>query len=183
MNEISPQSPPLAPLQGTSTLIRWLVAERDGVTAVAESALAELLSGLPDARPSPGFAERVLAAAPYLPQPWAWPLRAAVAVCLLATGVGLIFILPLVALISERLSLADVIATTAHALAAVVDHLAILFVLGKVLAALCDALLLLVTSPPVVTAAIVVLAFSALTLRWLAQLLSPQRRSEYVPTS
>ncbi len=163
------------------TLTRWLAAERDGVTAVAESALAELLHGLPAARPSPGFAERVLAAAPYLPQPWAWPVRAAVAVCLLLTGAGLIYIPSLVLLVGERLSVADVIAGAAHAFAAVVDHLGILLALWKVVGALYDAVLMVATSPPVVLASFTALAFSALTLRWLAQLLSPHRGSEYVP--
>lgn len=171
-----------------TTWTRWLVAERDGVIDVAESALAELLRALPDARPRPGFAERVLAAAPYLPGapqpmpgPWAWPLRAAVAVCLLLTGVGLAYIPALVLLIGEKLSLAGVIAGAAHACAAVVDHLAVLFVLGKVVGAFYDAVLLVVTSPPVLVGSIALLAFSALTLRWLAQLLPPQRGSEYVP--
>ena len=93
----------------------------------------------------------------------------------------MIFIPSLVLAIGERVSLADVIAAATHAFAAIVDHLAVLFVFGKVLAALHDAMMLVVTSPPVVAASIGVLAFSALTLRWLAQLLSPQRRSEYVP--
>ena len=59
----------------TEILHRWLAAEQDGVTVAAESALAELMRGLPEVRPRAGFAERVLAAAPYLgaPQPWAWP--------------------------------------------------------------------------------------------------------------
>jgi len=85
-------------------LARWLAAERDDRDAAAEGALAELFAALPLAAPPAGFADRVMArvslplAAPARASRrdvFAWrPLRAVLALCVLATGLGALWLPP-----------------------------------------------------------------------------------------
>jgi len=77
-------------------LDRWLTAEAAGDDARAESTLVMVLARLPRLAPLPGFADRVLAAAPIAarraaPVVWAW--RYAIASALVTTGLA-IFLLP-----------------------------------------------------------------------------------------
>lgn len=185
-------------------LHRWLAAERragraGAGLAKAEEALAALFVRLPEARPRPGFAGRVLAAAgldlgasaAVAPAPLSWPLRALAAVCLLLTGTAVGLLRPLAVFVAGRLTLADLVSGAARALTATVDHLATLAAVGRFLAELYDALLLVVTSPPIALGWLAALVFTALTVRWLARLLAtspwegetsePRRSSGYVP--
>ncbi len=85
-------------------LARWLAAERDDRDDVADGALAELFAALPLAAPPAGFADRVMARVS-LPAPqvaplrasrrdvFAWrPLRALLALCVVATGLGALWL-------------------------------------------------------------------------------------------
>ena len=78
------------------SLNRWLAAERDDRPEAAEAALFELFEALPLVAPPAGFADRVLARAGFLAAPaslferrWA---RVAIALCLLATGLFLLWL-------------------------------------------------------------------------------------------
>lgn len=77
-------------------LNRWLAAERGDRPEEAEAALFELFETLPLLAPGAGFAGRVLARAGFRPAGvfeslWA---RAVIALCLLATGVSLLWLPP-----------------------------------------------------------------------------------------
>jgi hypothetical protein len=91
----------------TEALDRWLAAERDGRDdgdGVADGALRELFAALPLAAPPAGFADRVMVRvslpAPAMAAPsrarrdvFAWrPLRAVLALCVLATGFGALWL-------------------------------------------------------------------------------------------
>src|SRR6478672_4983633 len=82
-------------------LERWLAAEREDRDEAAEGALAELFTALPLAAPPAGFADRVMArvslpGAAVAAQPrdvFAWrPLRAVLALCVIATGLGALWL-------------------------------------------------------------------------------------------
>jgi hypothetical protein len=79
----------------TDPLNRWLAAERDDHPAEAEAALFELFEALPLLAPGAGFADRVLARtgllrpAGVLESLW---VRATLALCLLATGISLLWL-------------------------------------------------------------------------------------------
>lgn len=69
----------------------WLAAERAGDEARAESAFAAVMARLPRLAPPAGFADRVLAAVPFVARsaaPAAWGWRWAVAAALALTGVA-----------------------------------------------------------------------------------------------
>jgi hypothetical protein len=84
-------------------LARWLAAEADGREREAEGALFELFAALPLAAPPAGFADRVMARAS-LPalrtvtaagqrDVFAWrPLRVLLALCVVATGLGALWL-------------------------------------------------------------------------------------------
>jgi hypothetical protein len=174
--------------QAHTILRRWLAAERRGGAAASERALAELLAWLPEARPRPGFGDRVMAAAGLPPTysavaaPPIWLGRALVAVCLLLTAVAVAYLPALAMLVARQLTLADVLSAMAQSLTAAIDYLAAAMAIGKTFAALYEAMLRVVTAPPLALAWLSTLVFSTLTLRWLARLLSPQRSPRYVPT-
>jgi hypothetical protein len=86
-------------------LERWLAAERDDRNdgdGAAERALAELFAALPLSAPPAGFADRVMArvslpaarrAAARRRDVFAWrPLRAVLALCVVATGLGALWL-------------------------------------------------------------------------------------------
>lgn len=166
------------------TFRRWLAAERRGASAAAEQALAALLARLPEARPRPGFADRVLAAAglaaaPALRPALVWPGRALVAACLLVTAVAVAYLPALAVLITDQVTVAGMVSFLVSTFTRAIDYLALAIAIGEILATLYEALLRVVLSPPVAFAWLGALVFSTWTLRWLVQLLSPQRKAEY----
>ncbi|HSF39985.1 MAG TPA: hypothetical protein VLT87_09350 [Thermoanaerobaculia bacterium] len=78
------------------SLNRWLAAERDDRPDEAEAALFELFEALPLVAPPAGFADRVLARAGFLAAPASWFesrwVRVTIALCLLATGLFLLWL-------------------------------------------------------------------------------------------
>src|SRR3954452_6775260 len=80
-------------------LDRWLAAERDGRDGAAEAALLELFEALPLAAPAAGFADRVLVRAGLQKDAtadlFAWrPLRIVLGLALAATGLGVLWLPP-----------------------------------------------------------------------------------------
>ncbi|MCP4658552.1 MAG: hypothetical protein GY856_24330, partial [bacterium] len=127
----------------------WLNAESETHEAAADRALAGLFRLLPQASPSPGFADRVLAAAWPMPVPQpSWPMRAAIATSLLLAGLSTIFLMPIVLHLIQLVSPGEVIASLIDAFFALVDRLVGLLVVWQWVANVQDALLLIATSPP-----------------------------------
>lgn len=84
----------MRPSPNDDSLNRWLAAERDDRPDEAEAALFELFEALPRLAPPAGFADRVLARAGFRPArvfESLW-VRAVIALCLLATGVSLLWL-------------------------------------------------------------------------------------------
>jgi hypothetical protein len=122
-----------------------------------------------------------------LSRPLTWALRALLGVCLLLTGTAVAILPSLIELAARRITLAEIVSGLAGTVTAVVDYMSVLVALGKFLGALYDALLLVLTAPPVAFTWLGAVVFSTLTLRWLARLLSPlgekvlaERSSGYV---
>lgn len=182
-------------------LRRWLAVERRAgqappgsagrSPAAAERVLRELMLCLPDRGPRPGFADRVLAAADLrlaaAPAAWPlrWALRAVLVLCLSLTAAAVASLPQLAQLAVERISLAETVSGLARTLTAMVDFMAVLVAAGKLLAALYEALLVVLTAPPVAAGWLAAVVFTVLTLRWLVRLLSPleepaaERSSDY----
>lgn len=175
-------------------LRRWLAAEeRAGTSSAADRSLSELLLRLPDLGPRPGFVERVMAAADLglasssAPRPLGWAFRAVVAACLTLTAVAVASLPSLLELAAERITLSEAVSGLARTFTVMVDFMAVLIAVGKLLGAYYEALLLVLTAPPVAVGWLGAIVFTTLTLRWLARLLSPlegraaaERSSGYV---
>jgi len=162
-------------------LSNWLTAEGRAREAAAERALVEFFRLLPQAVPSPGFADRVVAAA--WPRPvlqLSWPMRVAIATCLLLAGLSTIFLMPIVLRLVRLVAPGDVIASLVDAFLALVDRLVGLLVVWQWVASLGESLLVVVTSPPVVVTLLGMTTLSALAYRSLSALLNPHRSSRYV---
>jgi hypothetical protein len=175
-------------------LRRWLAAEKSvASSAAADRSLSELMLVLPDIAPRPGFVERVIAAADFrpvpshVPRPVDWAFRAVVTVCLALTATAVGSLSSLFGLAAERLSLAETVSGFARTFTVVVDFMAVLIAAGKLVAALYEALLQVLTAPPVAVgwlgALVFTTVFTTLTLRWLARLLSPLEESAAVERS
>ena len=93
------------------SLNRWLAAERDDRPDEAEAALFALFETLPLAAPPAGFADRVLARTGFVAAPVSvfesrW-VRAVIALCLLATGLSLLWLPATVKALAGTWSLAN----------------------------------------------------------------------------
>lgn len=183
-----------------------LRADNSDLDTVGQEALRELMLALPDARPRPGFADRVMMASGLETRTWnirllltrlfgdladapGLPLQAFVGVVLVLVGSAVASLPALITRLGDLVSIADLASATADIFTLAAGSLAMVLTVGKILGGLYEALLLVVLSPPMVFTALGALAFSSLTLRWLAQLLSltpsslrpAQRSSGYVP--
>ena len=94
-------------------LERWLEAEREDRSDAAEAALLELFESLPLTAPPAGFADRVLARAGLVEvrqDLFAWrPLRVVLALCLLATGLGALWLPPVLGFLAGLWSVGGVV--------------------------------------------------------------------------
>ena len=169
-------------------LRRWLDAERRGNQAESESALVSLFRSSPRARPRAGFRGRVLVEAARLglmPAPrtgWArfgrWLGTALLAMAgLSAALVSTQLRTPILQRLGE-LAWTDV----SVALVAWMGHLiAGAAALWQGLLRSSESLSLTLQTPGVALTLMIALAMSTLALRALRELLSPDRRSRYVP--
>lgn len=186
-------------------LRRWLFADslstnshNPDLDPVGEEALRQLMLALPEARPRPGFADRVMMASGLerpglersgLERP-VWDML--VGLVLLLVGSAVASLPALVVRLGELVSVADVVSATADIFTLAVGSLATVLAVGEVVGGLYDALLLVVLSPPMMLTMLASFVVSTLTLRWLIQLLSSsslppsslppsERSSGYVP--
>ena len=94
-------------------LERWLAAEREDRADEAEAALLELFAALPLMAPPAGFADRVLARADLVEARqdlFAWrPLRVVLALCLVATGFGALWLPPVLRFLAGLWSVSGVV--------------------------------------------------------------------------
>ncbi len=157
---------------------RWLAAEEGGRDAVAEQALEALFSALPSVSPTAGFAGRVMAATS-VPLPW-WH-RAAIAACLLVTGLTAASGLPLAVSLVRGVAPAELIGTGVQALGTMASRIDELLSLWSLWLGIVDTVLLIATAPPVVWSLLTLTALSALTFRGLKRALVPYRSPDHVP--
>jgi hypothetical protein len=175
----------------SAALDRWLAAERSGLDAAAEAALAELLGALPGPAPSPGFADRVMARALPVPRrPWlGWRALAASGLAAAAwlALVAVLLWLPAVLRAPHALRAALGGASVSSLLLRAIDSieglgqwLAGLVALGNKLLLLVRAVAEPLAAPPVALLAAACVLVSILALRCLHDLIQRDRRWVYV---
>jgi hypothetical protein len=176
-------------------LARWLAAEQQGRDDEAEMALLELFEALPERAPESGFADRVMArwstegalAAPVdelAPVP-VW-MRWLLGGVLLALG-SLPFwgpvVFAVVAALGSALGLPDLLQTGVRGLSSAGQGLTSLVGLWKALATAIQAVVPPLASPRVAGAVLACLAVSAISFRFLREILSRDRSWAYVDPS
>lgn len=167
------------------TLDRWLAAERDDRFDEADAALLELFEALPSIAPPAGFAERVLARAGFQPAAKrdffaSRGLRLVLAVCLVVTVLGTLWLPPVLRALAGLWSLSDVVEGGTRALtegtqviASVLRVWDFLFALGRTLA---EAL----AAPQIAAVLTLSLLASGLAFRFLRDQISGERNLTYV---
>lgn len=160
-------------------LNRWLAAERNDRAEEAEAALLALFEGLPLAAPPAGFADRVLVRAglqtPARADLFAWrPLRVVLALCLVATGFGALWLPPVLRALAGFLSVGELVrggvrATigAAHWMTSALRVWDLLLTIGRALAQP-------LSVPQVMAILVGALLASSLAFRFLRDQLSPQ---------
>jgi hypothetical protein len=169
-------------------LTRWLAAERTGRPEEADAALARLLGGLPPLAPPRGFAGRVLAKAGVVAvrqaTRWASPwLRAALAASTVAVALSLLLVPGLLAAVASLWDTGSVVQAMVAAFTESAVGLASALRLGELLVTLGRALALPLLTPEALAAAVVCLALSALSLRFLRDLSLRERSLTYVQSN
>jgi len=169
-------------------LDRWLAAERDDRSDEADEALFELFEALPLLEPSAGFADRVLLrtglpVAVEVPAAglfaWRWA-RLALAVCVLAVALSVLWLPQTLKALAGTLSLAGVVdvgvkllSEASLALVSVLRFGDWLFDLGRMLA-------MPLATPPVLAVLGGCLLISILAFRFLHELITRERSWTYV---
>lgn len=170
-------------------LDRWLAAERTDQDQEAEAALLELFESLPGvamAAPPAGFADRVLVRAGLRTAAaradlFAWrPLRIVLALCLVATGLGALWLPPVLGALAGLWSFSGLVrgtvwamAEAAHGMATVVRYWDLVVPIGRALAQP-------LSVPPVMAILVGALLVSSLAFRFLRDQLTGERNWTYV---
>lgn len=185
----------MATRQTPDALARWLAAEHEGRDDEAELALLELFEALPERAPAGGFADRVMArwseegalgvAEPELAPVPVW-MRWLLGGVLLALG-SLPFWGPAVFAVVAALALAfgmpDLLQTGVQGLSSAGQGMTSLLGLWKALVTVVQAVLPPLASPRVAGAVLACLAVSAISFRFLREILSRDRSWAYVDPS
>jgi hypothetical protein len=169
-------------------LERWLAAERDDRDEAAEGALAELFAALPLAAPPTGFADRVMARAS-LPAAraaqldvFAWrPLRIVLTLCLIATGLGALWLPPVLRALSGLWSFSGMVAGGTQLLIAAAGWLATLLQTWDFLLTLERALAQPLAAPQVTALLLGGLLASSLAFRFLRDQITGERWTHVDP--
>ncbi len=176
------------------TIYRWLAAEMAGREAEAEKALSRLFRALPMPSASAAFADRVMAGAGLLVPHglplsrgtvMGWRSRAAIAAALFTCGLAAVFMPPLVIASLQLISpgptqAVEVLAAVVQGAVAALGRIDELLALWRFAVNLGQAAWLVATSPPVALTLLSMTALASLALRWLTELLNPQRNPGYV---
>jgi hypothetical protein len=166
-------------------LDRWLAAEREDRDGEAEAALLELLEALPMSAPAAGFADRVMARAGFRAAAqadlFAWrPLRILLAAALAATGLGALWLPPVLRLLAGLWSVGGVVRGTVSVLTDATQWLATGLRLWDFLAMIVHALAQPLAVPQVMAVLILALLASSLAFRFLRDQITGERNLTYV---
>lgn len=164
------------------SLNRWLAAERDDRPDEAEAALFELFETLPLLAPGVGFADRVLARAGLRPAGvfeslWA---RAAIALCLLATGLSVLWLPQTLKALAGLWSPANPFELAARLLVEWSSRVVTVLKVWDWLFALGGALAKPLATPEVAAVLALCLLVSTLAFRFLRDLMTDERSMTYV---
>ncbi|HEY0510800.1 MAG TPA: hypothetical protein VGH73_02775 [Thermoanaerobaculia bacterium] len=170
-------------------LERWLAAERDDRAEESEAALLELLEALPAIAPPAGFADRVLVraglAAPARQDLFAWrPLRIVLALCLVAAGLGALWLPPVLLWLPRVLagfwSLSGLVRGSLRTLIDASGWLASALRMWDLLLTIDHALAQPLAVPQVMAILLGCLLASSLALRFLRDQITGERNWKYV---
>jgi hypothetical protein len=169
-----------------NALDRWLAAERHDQAEAAEAALFELFEALPQVAPPAGFADRVLVRAGLRTAAaradlFAWrPLRIVLALCLVATGLGALWLPPVLSALAGFWSFSGLVRGAVWATTEAVHGLASLLRLWDVMVPIGRAFAQPLSAPPVLAILVGALLVSSLALRFLRDQLTGERNWTYV---
>jgi hypothetical protein len=170
-------------------LDRWLAAERHDQAETAEAALFELFEALPQVAPPAGFADRVLVRAGLRTAAaradlFAWrPLRIVLALCLVATGLGALWLPPVLSALAGFWSFGGLVRGAVWATTGAVHGLASLLRLWDVMVPIGRAFAQPLSAPPVLAILVGALLASSLAFRFLRDQLTGERNWTYVDPS
>jgi hypothetical protein len=170
-------------------LARWLAAERNGRDGEAETALLELLEALPLARPAAGFADRVLVRAGLQTAPvpadlFAWrPLRIVLGMALAATGLGVLWLPPVLRFLAGLWSFGGAVEGGIRVLTDASQWLATALRLWDLLVTIVHALAEPLAVPQVMAVLVLALLASGLAFRFLRDQITGERNWTYVDPS
>jgi hypothetical protein len=176
MNGMRPSHP--------NALDRWLAAERYDRPEEAEAALLELFESLPLVAPPAGFADRVLARAGIQSArrdvfAW-WGARLAVALCLVALGLGTLWLPPVLRVLAGFWSFGGLVQVGVQALVDASQWLATALRVGDLLLTIGGALTRPLTTPQVTAGLVACLLMSSLAFRFLRDQITGERNWTHV---
>ncbi|HWM92200.1 MAG TPA: hypothetical protein VN493_15655 [Thermoanaerobaculia bacterium] len=184
--------------ESTDPVTRWLDAERDGRVddAMAEAVLLELFESLPPLAPSAGFADRVLQRIALPPSPIPVPVpvqqsplaslfrlrwfRLAVASCLLATGISLLWLPQTLAALAGIVTVGDMVQLGVASMVDLGRWLGVVVRVGEWFLTVGRALAVSMASPAVIEITVGCLAISGLSFVVLRDLMTRDRSWSYV---
>jgi len=170
-------------------LDRWLAAERHDQAEAAEAALFELFEALPEfamVAPPAGFADRVLVRAGLRTVAaradlFAWrPLRIVLALCLVATGLGALWLPPVLSALAGFWSFSGLVRGAVWATTEAVHGLASILRLWELMVPIGRAFAQPLSAPPVMAILVGALLVSSLAFRFLRDQLTGERNWTYV---
>jgi len=169
-------------------LARWLAAEREGLDGEAEAALLELFEAIPLAAPAAGFADRVLVRAGLQTAGpadlFAWrPLRIVLGMALAATGLGVLWLPPVLRFLAGLWSFGGAVKGGIRVLTDASQWLATALRLWDLLVTIVHALAEPLAVPQVMAVLVLALLASGLAFRFLRDQITGERNWTYVDPS
>ena len=168
-------------------LDRWLAAERNGRDGEAETALLELFEALPVVSPAAGFAGRVLVRAGLQTAPadlFAWrPLRIVLGMALAATGLGVLWLPPVLRFLAGLWSFGGAVQGGIRVLTDASQWLATALRFWDLLVTIVHALAEPLAVPQVMAVLVLALLASGLAFRFLRDQITGERNWTYVDPS
>jgi hypothetical protein len=168
-------------------LDRWLAAERNGRDGEAEAALLELFGALPVVSPAAGFAGRVLVRAGLQTAPadlFAWrPLRIVLGMALAATGLGVLWLPPVLRFLAGLWSFGGAVQGGIRVLTDASQWLATALRFWDLLVTIVHALAEPLAVPQVMAVLVLALLASSLAFRFLRDQITGERNWTYVDPS